>query len=97
MNDVFQMRVRAAAVAGWWTLLIGVVLLLLTWVVYLFAMSHQPAWLMSLWGPGVSWSFVQTVWFWGMGILKLCLWLAALLVLWLTLWARQLRKRAGGA
>jgi uncharacterized membrane protein (Fun14 family) len=97
MNDVFQMRVRAAAVAGWWTLLIGVVFLSLQWLVYLAVMSHRPAWLLCLWGPETSWPLIQSVWFWATAILKLCLWLAALLVLWLTLWARQLRKRAGGA
>jgi hypothetical protein len=97
MNDVFQMRVRAAAVAGWWTLLIGVAFLSAQWLAYLAVMSHRPAWLLCLWGPDVSWSLIQSVWFWATAILKLCLWLLALLVIWLTLWARQLRKRAGGA
>jgi hypothetical protein len=27
--------------------------------------------------------------------LKVCVWLLALVVLWLTLWARQLKKREG--
>ena len=31
MNDVFEKRVRAAAVAGWWTLLIDVGFLLAFW------------------------------------------------------------------
>jgi hypothetical protein len=96
MDDAFEKKVRAAAVAGWWTLLIALGFLVFQWGFYLFAMSARPAWMLALWGPDVRWSFVQTVWFWGTAIFKLCLWLATLVVLWLTLWARQLRKRAGG-
>ena len=95
MNDVFEKRVRAAAVAGWWTLLIAVGFLLLQWIVYLVVTSTRPSWLLSLWGPDVTWPFLQSVWFWGVASLKVCLWLLALVVLWLTLWARRLRKGAG--
>jgi len=96
MNDVFEKRVSAAAVAGWWTLLIAVGFLLIQWIGYLLVMSAHPAWLLSWWGPGITWSFVQTVWFWAIAILKVCVWLLALVILWLTLWARQLRKGSGG-
>jgi hypothetical protein len=97
MNDIFEKRVRAAAVAGWWTLLIAVGFLLIQWILYLLVMSaHPAAWLLSLWGPNTTWSFVQTVWFWGIAIFKLCVGLLAMVVLWLTLWARQLRNQAGG-
>ena len=94
MNDVFEKRVRAAAVAGWWTLLVDIGFLLIQWIGYLLVMSAHPAWLLSLWGPDITWSFVQTVWFWGLTILKVSVWPLALMNLWLTLWARQLRKRA---
>jgi hypothetical protein len=50
-----------------------------------------------MWGPGVDWAFVQTVWFWAIAILKFSVWLLALVVIWLTLWAWQLRKRVGGS
>ncbi|HMF17404.1 MAG TPA: hypothetical protein VKE98_09370 [Gemmataceae bacterium] len=92
MNHSFEKKVRAAAVAGWWVVLIGYVLLLFTWVVYVFITSARPAWLLSMWGLDVSWDFMQTVSLWFMGVFKLCLWLMFLLALWLTLWARQLRK-----
>lgn len=95
MNDPFEKRVRAAAVAGWWTLLVAVSFLTLQWFAYLAVMSARPAWLVTLWGPGVDWTFVQNVWFWAIAILKFSVWLLALVVLWLTLWAWQLRKRAG--
>ncbi len=42
MNDPFEKKVRAAAVAGWWVILIGYALLLVTWVVYLAIMSARP-------------------------------------------------------
>jgi len=97
MNDVFEKRVRAAAVAGWWTLLIAVGFLLIQWIGYRLAMSAHPAWLLSVWGgPDTTWSVVQTAWFWGIAIMKICIWPLALMTLWLTLWARQLRKRTDG-
>jgi hypothetical protein len=55
MNDTFENRVRAAAMAWWWTLLIGAGFLAIQWVIYLLIMSARPAWLLSLWGPDVSW------------------------------------------
>ena len=45
-----------------------------------------------MWGQDVSWNFMQTVSIWCLGVFKLFLWLLILVVLWLTLWARQLRK-----
>ena len=95
MDDTFEKRVRAAAVAGWWTLLIAAGFLAFQWIAYLLVISTRPAWLPSLWGPDLGWQAVQNVWFWAMAIFKLCLWLLALIVLWLTLWGRQLRNRAG--
>jgi hypothetical protein len=92
MNDVFEKKVRAAAVAGWWVVLIAYALLVVTWVVYLAIVSYRPAWLLTMWGGDVSWEFVQTVSLWFMGVFKLFIWLLILVVIWLTLWARQLRK-----
>jgi hypothetical protein len=45
-----------------------------------------------MWGPGVEWPFVQNVMFWVIAGFKLCIWFLVLVTLWLTLWARQLRK-----
>lgn len=54
----------------------------------------RPAWLVAYdLGQGdVSWAFVQTVSLWFMGVFKLFMWFLFLVALWLTLWARQLRK-----
>jgi hypothetical protein len=53
MND-FEKKVRAAAVAGWWTVLIAVLFVTLQWIIYLVVMSDRPAWLLSMWGPGTE-------------------------------------------
>ncbi len=95
MNDVFEKRVRGAAIAGWWTLLIAIGLITLVWVVYLVVMSTRPAWLLAMCGPDMDWAFVQRVWFWAIVLLKFVLWLMALATISLTLWAKQLRKQAG--
>jgi len=94
MNDTFERRVQSAAVAGWWMLLMAAAFLCLQWIIYLLVMATHPAWLLSLWGPDISWNAVQRLWFGGVAIFKLCLWLLALLILWLTLWARQMRKQS---
>ena len=96
MNDAFEKRVRAAAVAGWWTLLVAVGFITLQWIVYLVVMSARPTWFLAMWGPGIDWGFVQNDWFWAVAVLKFSVWLAAFVVIWLTLWARQLRKAADG-
>ena len=65
MNDIFEKRVRTAAVAGWWVVLITLVFVVLQWLVYLAVIHARPAWFLSLWGPNIDWASVQTVWFWG--------------------------------
>jgi hypothetical protein len=92
MNDAFEKKVRAAAVAGWWVVLIAAVFLTIQWRLYLAVMANHPAWLVTMWGTGVDWPFVQSMWLWVMAAFKFCIWLMILAVLWLTLWARQLRK-----
>ena len=87
MNEIFEKRVRAAAVAGWWMLLIAVVFNVIQWGAYLWIMNTKPEWVHCMWGPDISWSFVQNLWFWITAVFKLCLWLMALVVIWLTLWA----------
>ena len=95
MRDDFERKIRAAAIAGWWVVLFGAGLLILSWFAYLAAMAAQPAWLSSLWGPNLDWAYVQHVWFWALAIFKVGVWIMALTALWLTLWARQLRKSSG--
>jgi hypothetical protein len=97
MDDTFQVRVHAAAVAAWWTFLIAAAFFALQWVLYLGVMAARPAWAVSFWGPGATWESIRTVWFQALVCLKLTLWLLVLAALWLTLWARQLRARVRSA
>jgi hypothetical protein len=92
MNDSFEKKVRAAAVAAWWVVVIGYALLTVVWLVYLALVTTRPAWLLAVWGQDVAWDFMQTVSLWFMGVFKLFLWFLFLAALWLTLWARQLRR-----
>jgi hypothetical protein len=94
-DDAFERRVKAAAIAGWQIVLFAAALLIFSWLAYLAAISAQPAWLLSLCGPDLSWPFLQNVWLWAIVALKLIVWLIVLMILWLTLWARELRKPAG--
>ena len=96
MNDDFERKVQCAGVAGWWTVLVAAAVVTIQWVAYLFVMSSRPAFALSVWGSGASWPEVQHLWLLGTAFLKIFVFVLALLCLWLTLWARQLRK-AGGA
>ena len=72
MNDVFQQRVRAVtAIAGWWTVLIAIGFLAIVWFVFLALMCIRPTWMQPLFGPGVSWDYVQNAGFWAVSILML--------------------------
>jgi hypothetical protein len=95
MHEHLERRVRAAAVAGWWTLLAGFAVLLVQWFAYLFMSRARPEWATFLLGPGVSWDYLLQVWWIGTALFKGLLLVLALPCLWLTLWARQLRKTAG--
>ena len=94
MNGEFAQHVRAAAIAGWWTLLIATIFLNVQWVAYLSIMASKPAWMLRFWGGGdVHWSSIQTIWIWITAVFKMIVWVAAMLVIWLSLWARRLTRR----
>jgi len=94
MNADFERKVQAAAVAGWWTVLVAAAVLVLQWVAYLVVMSSRPAFVLTLWGSD-SWLEVHNLWLLGTGVLKIFVFILALPCLWLTLWAKQLRKGRG--
>lgn len=91
MDNAFRAKVRAAAVAAWWTFLAAVAFLIIQWLGYLLAVSTKPGWMLSFWGPGATWEGIGPVWFHALLILKISLWPIAIAAVWLTLWARQLR------
>jgi len=92
MDDTFTKRVRAAAAAGWWTILIVYCFLILQWLLYLFIMSRHPSWMLNLMGEGLTWQTYQMLWLWGIGAFKLGVLLMAVIVVWLTIWGRRLSR-----
>lgn len=92
MSESFEWKVRSAAVAGWWTVAVGFAVLFVQWFAYLFMASARPAWAMFVLGPNQSWESFLNLWWLFTAFFKTFLLILALLCLWLTLWARQLRK-----
>lgn len=97
MNDSFDIKVRSAAIAGWWTLLIAIIFFLIQWIAYLVVVRAEPALVLTLWGPGATWLEVRNLWFTFLTGFKISIFLVAFILVWLTLWARQLRKSANAA
>jgi hypothetical protein len=93
MDELFIKKVRAAAVAGWWSLLIAFGILLIQWLAYLLIITDQPTGMVYLWVEGVTWPEIRTIWLRAMGAYKFVVGMMIFVVIWLTLWARQLAKK----
>ena len=91
MDNAFRAKVRAAAVAAWWTLALALAFVIIQWLGYLLALDVRPAWFLALCGPGMTWDNLAPTWFHALVLLKLGLWPIAIAAVWLTLWARHLR------
>jgi len=93
VDEIFIKKVRAAAVAGWWTVLIAYCILLIQWFAYLLIIPRQPSEILFFWGESVTWQEIRTIWLWAMVAYKLCVAMMIFVVIWLTLFARQLAKK----
>ncbi|MCE5277921.1 MAG: hypothetical protein ABFD92_00720 [Planctomycetaceae bacterium] len=92
-HDILTGRVKAAAGAAWWTLLIMVILLTLSWLGVLFITSHRPEWASQLWGGGkIDWDQVHVMYLWFFGAMKMILWIVFILAVWLSIWGCKLRR-----
>jgi hypothetical protein len=91
MEDLLYRKVRSAATAGWWTILIAVIFVSVQWVGFLAMLHCRPEWMARLWG-GASWETIQTMGLWLIGAFKVLIYVMTLLVVWLTIWSRKLRK-----
>lgn len=96
MNDAFTQRVRLAGVAAWWTVLVGVIWMTAAWLGSMLMLSLQPEWFLRLWGGGMDWKEVHAVMVRFLAGFKLIFFVCVLAAIWLTLWARKL-KRLGGS
>jgi hypothetical protein len=93
MDEIFTKKVRAAAIAGWWTALIASAILLIQWGAYLLIMARQPGAVLCLVGEGITWPELRTIWLWTMAAYKFVVAIFIFVVIWLTLWAKQLAKK----
>jgi hypothetical protein len=92
MDELFTRKVKAAAIAGWWTVLVAYCILLLQWLAYVAIMTRQPPAMQCLWGAGVAWPEIRTIWLWAMVVFKFILGTMVFVTLWLTFWARRLAR-----
>lgn len=95
MDDLLAKRVRSAAIAGWWTILIAAIWMTAGWFFFLAILYCQPGWLLKLWGGGdLDWTDVRTIVLYFFSFAKLMLFMVLMIVIWLSFWSRRL-KRAG--
>jgi len=93
MSDVFAKRVSAAAGAGWWTLLVFVIWYVLAWIMAWVLMRSEPQWVLDMLGArALTWEKVSTIYLWFFGALKTLVFLGLIVVVWLSLWARRLKR-----
>ena len=95
MNDVFLERLRAAATAGWLTVLIGAIWMTLAWLVWLLIGRAEPKWLRRMWGvEHMEWPAIRAMMLWFFAAFKLLLFVAVLVSIWLSLWYARLTPAA---
>ena len=79
--------IQAAAVAGWWTVLIGVIWMTVGWLIWRQILSSKPEWVRKFWGVDMDWSEIQSITIKFIAVWKLILFVCVLACIWLTLWA----------
>jgi len=92
MNEPLVERVRAAAWATWMLLLILAVWMTIAYFLWLGVFYTRMEWVRALWGGDVTWPEMQWVSLWFFGAFKLGLFAVLAAALWLTLFARRLRR-----
>ena len=93
MNDLFTTRVKAAAAAGWWTVLIGIGFNVFLWLAFRHLSDARPQWILGLWGHGIDYDHLLAMFLRAIIVVRVLVWIMLMVTIWLSLWARQLRKR----
>ena len=88
MNEELRQIIHSAAVAGWWTVLLGAFWLSISWLIWRGILKTKPKWLQNLWGVDMDWKEIQSIMIIFMAVAKLILLVCVLASAWLTLWAR---------
>lgn len=88
----FRDNLWAAAISGWWTVLISFAFLLVSWALYMLLGRKRIDLMVRMWGgpPGIDHVFVQRTVLISYGVMKLIMLLVTVVALWLTLWASTL-------
>jgi hypothetical protein len=92
--NTFEMRVRAAASAGGYTLLATAAVIVVQWLAALVLFATRPAWVLDAIGHLSTWDELAHLWLSLVAGLKFFFWVEAAIVLWTALWAWRLRKYA---
>ena len=67
------------------------------WFAWMAVLSARPAWMLAMWGQGMTWDEAHQIVVTMMGAFKLIVLTLLMLTIWVSLWARQLGKQSGGA
>jgi hypothetical protein len=86
-------RVRAAAGAAWWALIIAYLFMAGAWCGVLTLLDRKPAWAIVAWGGGeIQWGDVHRIYITFFGVLKVLLFILLVVAMWLSFWHRRLRR-----
>lgn len=93
MDETRLKRLQAAVAPAWWTLLIFWGMMMFSWLVFLHIMRNRPDFVINAWGGGnLTWDQIQTLWITFHAVMKLILFAATMITLWLTLYVRRLKR-----
>jgi hypothetical protein len=92
MTRTFTQRVRTAATAGWWAILIAVLWVSFAWLGNLAIQHFRPEWIRVLWGREVTWAQINWIMLMFVAVIKVILFTVVIVTIWLTIWGRQLGK-----
>lgn len=87
----FETRLRCAVVAGWWTTFIAWACFTASWFAWLLIKATSPDFIEWAWG-GVKLAEMQHVVLAFFGLMKLGLFAWVIVMIFLTIWSRKLRK-----
>lgn len=92
MNDAFAIRVRAAATALWWTVLIAVLWVMAMWLLWMGLLHSRPDFVIWAMGGSVTGDQVHWVMIVAIMVARFFVLILILTAIWLSFWARRLRR-----
>jgi hypothetical protein len=93
-NAQFAKRIAAAAKAGWIAYLISMLVVCGYWALVVWGLRSEPQWLLDLLGGSdvTTWPQLRNLWFSEFVIFDDFFIIALAVLIWLSLWARKLKK-----